>query len=323
VSLGSAALSGAACSRRQPSKLEPLRVGAVQRLSMCPLHLANEEGYFRDAGFSLDIINTGSPLNSMGLLVGRKLDAYLGSIDSVFLNSVIKGQRVRIVAGREIASPTCGNVAAIYGLRRNFPQGLKDAAPLKGKRIVSSGGIGWAEYALETHLAAAGLTERDVTLVRLRLGEAMAALIGGGVDAMIGRDDLDRDPRTLSGEIIHTPGLSRHHPNFQYSYLYFGETMLAGDVDRGARFVHAYLRGAMEFAQGKTPRYMVEFAKSGNLDLQETVSACRGTYAVDGAISLDSLRLLADWAFRRKYISRPIVPSELVDDRFLKRANEI
>ena len=297
-------------------------MGAARRLSLSSLHLAVESGYFRDAGFELEILPTGSPLNSMGLLAGRKLDVYCGSLYTLFLNSVLKGQRIRIAVGREIATPSCGNVAAIYGLRRTFPQGLGSAAPLKGKRVVSAEGIGWGEFALDAHLAAAGLTVRDITMVRLPTSEALAALMGGGVDAMIGRDDLDRDPRTLSGEIVHGPGLSSLHPNFQYSFMYFGETMLSGDVERGARFVRAYLKGAREFAQGATPRYMVEFAKTNKLDVKETVSACRGTYAVDGAINFESLRLMAAWAYRKKYVSRLLDVSEMVNDRFLKKAHE-
>jgi ABC-type nitrate/sulfonate/bicarbonate transport system substrate-binding protein len=291
-------------------------------LSMSSLHLAEESGYFREAGFSLKITPTGNALNSMGLLVGRKLDVYFGAIDTVFLNSVLKGQPVRIVLGREIASPTCRAVGAIYGLRRTFPDGLKDAAPLKGKRVSSGGGRGWAEFALDAHLAAAGLSEKDVIMVKVAAPEAVAALLGGGIDAMVGAEDLELSQRVMALGVVRTPPLSRFHPNFQFTYTYFGQTMLSGGLDRGARFLKAYLRGAREFAQGRTPRYMVKFAEANNLDVQEVVNACRGTFAVDGAISAESLRLIAGWAYRKKYVSRLVDVSEMVDERFLRRAHE-
>ena len=97
--------------------------------------------------------------------------------------------------------------------------------------------------------------------------------------------------------------------------------MLAANVDRGARFLSAYLRGAREFARGKTPRFLEELARADRLDGKKAVTSCRDSFVLDGSIDLNSLRLYADWAARNKYISRPVDVSELVDDRFLKRAH--
>ena len=197
---------------------------------------------------------------------------------------------------------------------------LKNAAPLKGKRVAAGGGTGWGEFVLDQHLAAAGLSGQDVQLVKLTTSQAVAALLGGGLDAFLATDDLDRDPRMLIPDIVHTPDLSHLLPNFQYSYIYFGESLLTVEIERGARFLSAYLRGAREFAEGRTPRYMVEFAKSNNLDVEATVKACRSTYAVDGAINLDSLRRVAGWAYQKKYITRQIDVAEMIDSRFLEKA---
>lgn len=286
---------------------------------MSSLHLAHELGFFREAGFELEILQTGSPVNSIALLAGGKTDVYFGGTGTALLNAVLKGLRLRIVAGREIASPTCGSTGAIYGLRRTFPRGLTDLGQLKGKRVASGLGITLADFVLDAHLAGTGLSTQDVTVVRLDFRQNVAALFGGGVDAIVATDDFDRDPRSLSTEIVHTPGLARIYPNFQYSFILFGETMLAAEPDTGARFLSAYLRGAREFALGRTPRFMEEFARANRLDVQRAVTACRNTFALDGAIDLNSLRLFADWAARNKYIPRRVEASELVDERFLKR----
>jgi len=318
---GVALAAGSACSRRRASSLQKLRVGASRQLSTSSLHLAYELGLFREAGFDVEILQTGGPLNAMALLAGGKCDVQFGSFNIALLNAVVKGLPLRIVAGRELAVVNCGNMGAIYGSRRTFPHGLTDITQLKGKRVATGRAIGIAEFVLDAHLAGAGLSTRDVTTVSLDFRQDVAALLGGGVDAMVVTDDFDRDLTSLSSEFVHTPGLARIYPGFQYSYIFFGRTMLASELDRGARFLSAYLRGAREFARGRTPRFMADFARAYGLDPSRAVTVCRNSFPLDGAIDLNSVRLFADWAAGRKYVPRRVEVSELVDDRFLRRAH--
>jgi ABC-type nitrate/sulfonate/bicarbonate transport system substrate-binding protein len=313
-------LAALGCTRRRPaSGLRKIRVTAVRRLSTSSLHLANELGYFRDAGFDLEILQGGNSLASLALLAGGKIEAVFGSTGTAFLNAVIRGLPLRIVLGREIASPTCGTVGAVYGLRRTFPRGLSDLSQLKGKRVATGPSVGLARFALDTYLERAGLSARDVSLVSIEFKQSVAALMGGGVDAVVGADDLDRDLATLSGEIVRSAGLAQIYPSFQFSYILFGETMRAMALDRGANFLGAYLRGAREFAHGKTPQFMERFARANGLDFERARTACRETFSLDGAIDRNSLRLFSEWAARKGHIPRAVSLDELVDDRFLRR----
>jgi ABC-type nitrate/sulfonate/bicarbonate transport system substrate-binding protein len=295
---------------------------AVRRLTTSSLHLANELGYFRDAGLDLDILQNGNSLNSLALLAGGKADVVFGAGGIALLNAILKGLPIRIVAGREIASPVCGTVGTIYGLRRIFPRGLSDASQLKGKRVATGPAVGLAQFALDAHLAHAGLSTSDVNLVSIEFKQSVAALLGGGIDAVVGVDELDRDLTTLSSEIVHSAGLAQIYPNFQYSYILFGQSLREGSLEDGTRFLSAYLRGAREFARGKTPRFMAEFAATHRLDLKRAVTACRETFSADGAIDRSSLRLFTDWAAKKRFIPRPVTPEELVDGRFLERLHE-
>ena len=312
---------GLACAGRKPVASRKFRVAAARRLSVSSLYLAQELGFFREAGLDLELVQAAGYANSAILLAGGKIDVLFTGIGAIILNAVVKGLPLKIVAGREIASPACGNVGAIYGLRRTFPQGLADITRLKGKRVATGPTIGFSRFVLDAHLARAGLSSKDVTTVGLDFGQNVAALFGGGVDAIVVTDDFDRDPASLSTEIVRTPGLSHIHPNFQSSYIFFGPSMLAADPDCGVRFLRAYLRGAQEFARGKTPRFMEEFARANGLDVQRTVTACRNNFTLDGTIDPNSLRLFADWAARWKYVPRSVSVSEIADDRFLRRAH--
>ncbi len=306
-------------SRLTVSSLETLRVGASRRLHSSSLYLAQELGYFREAGFDVEIQATQGILQAFALLAGGKTDVQFGTINAALLNAVVKGLPIRIVAGRD--NVACGNVGAIYGMRKNFPRGLADLTQIKGKRVATGPGVGIAQFSLDAQLERAGLSPKDVTTVRLENNLIAAALMGGGVDACVGTDEFDHTLEALGSEVVHSGGLAQVYPTFQFNYIMFGRTMLTPDVDRGARFLSAYLRGAREFARGANPRFLEDLAKSNRLDEKQATTGCRATFPLDGAIDLDSLRLYTEWAARNKYISRPVDVAELVDDRFVGRAH--
>jgi len=305
-------------SRLAAASLETLRVGAPHRLHSSSLYLAQEQGYFREAGFDLDIQATQGSQQAFALLAGGRTDVQLGTINVPLLNAIIKGLPIRIVAGRD--NVACGNVGVIYGMRKSFPRGLADLTQLKGKRVATARAIGTPQFSLDAQLERAGLSPKDVTAVALENNLIVAALMGGGVDACIGTDEFDHTLAALGPEVVHSGGLAQIYPSFQFGHIMFGQTMLTPDVDRGARFLSAYLRGAHDFAHGKTPRFLEDLAKANRLDQKQTMTGCRDTFPLDGAIDLQSLRLYAAWAARNNYIPRPVEVTELVDDRFLRKS---
>jgi NitT/TauT family transport system substrate-binding protein len=311
---------GSGCSRGRRSAPRKLTVVASKQLSMSSLYLTQELGFFREAGLEVGIIPSVNSLQSLAALTGGKLDALFTSIQISILNLAVKGAAVKIVAGREIASPVCGAMGVIYALRRTFPKGLADLRQLKGKRVVTGSSIGLSQFALDAHLASVGLSAEDVSPVILSSPQGIAALFGGSVDAIVLNNEVDRDLMSLSSEVVHSEGLASFCPNFQCSHILFGPALIEADVDVGARFLAAYLRGAREFAAGKTPRFMREYARTNRLDVKLVTSACRNTFTPDGEVDMKSLKLFTEWAARRKYTPTLVDASQLVDLRFLRRA---
>ncbi len=118
-------------------------------------------------------------------------------------------------------------------------------------------------------------------------------------------------------QLAQGPRLSSVLPNFQYSFIVFGSRLLDGDVRTGALFLRAYLRGANDFLAGKTPAFLYDFAKAGDLDPQLVRAACRDSFEHDGSIHLNDLQTGIDWAVLHGYIPRPMTAQSLVDTRFL------
>lgn len=322
--LGGAALASCfnSCSRPDDdSALETILVSASPLPSVSSLYLAQEFGYFRDAGLKLNIQQLPQPGYAPVLLAGGKIDAGFTAISPTVINAIISGAQLKLVAGREMASQSCGDFGAVYGTRETFPHGIVDLRQLEGKRIAVRwiGDLG--VFALDTQLATVGLSLSDVKLESLGFPEAMAALLGGRVDCIVSPGLLDRY-YPVAARLVRGPGLGQFLPDFQISYILFGRRLLDSDPQLGGRFLAAYYRGVRDFLQGSSPRFLEEYALSNNLDPKIVFEACRETFTPDGTLNLDSIQRYTDWLMKMKHTSGDLDAGQAVDTRFLELAHK-
>jgi NitT/TauT family transport system substrate-binding protein len=256
---------------------------------------------------------------TLPLVVAGEVDVIFGSASPAVMNAVIKGARIRIVAGREKATPGCSSTSQLYGNRKVFPNGLGDLGVLRGKRVAYEGPTHFSEFTLYMILRSGGLRLEDVQLVRLDQPERLTAVIAGKVDAAIS-SDFDRRLEALSENIVAGAGFADASPNHQTTFVVFGPRLLDGEVEVGARFLASYLRGNREFAGGKTPRYLEHVAQALKMDPTMARTACRDLFTLDGRIDQASLQRYVDWAVERKYCPRRLEVAELIDTRFIDRA---
>jgi NitT/TauT family transport system substrate-binding protein len=323
LAVGGAAFLGllnGACRNRR-STLDPIRISASPTLSMASLYLAQESGYFEQAGLAVELQEIRDPRLTLPMLAAGKLDVSFTAFAPTVVNAIAKGARLRLVAGREIASSTCGDFGAIYTTRRRHPRGDLDFRWLKGKSIAVRHTTGIGQFALEMELKSVNLPASAVSSAAYAEAEAMAALLGGHVDGVMSQGNIDRGHAALS-RLVRTPGLGQVLPSFQYSHTMFGARLLDAPVDLGARFLAACLRASREFLDGRTPRFMQEFAKANNLDFERVRSYCRGTFTPDGAIDFESAQRFQDWAVTRGFCEKRISREQAVDERFLEAARQ-
>jgi NitT/TauT family transport system substrate-binding protein len=283
-------------------------------MSMSGLYVAHEEGYFAAVGLEVEIQQMLQTAHAAPLLVSGELDAAFLVLSPALINAVAKGALLRIVAAREMASPNCGSAGALYGRREVFPDGLADPAQLKGKRVAFSGRANIGEFYLDSLLAEAGLSSNDVESVPLGTPELVAALVGGNVDAIVFSHverDLDRP------DVVKGMGLAQVYPNLQFSFVFFGPSLMRGDVETGVRFLTAYLRGTRDFLAGKTPRYLTEMARLTGRDPGYAQNACRNILAPDGVVDPRSVDRCIEWAVRKGYCPRSAAVARFIDTRFL------
>jgi NitT/TauT family transport system substrate-binding protein len=291
-----------------------------QHLSVAVAHLAEENGYFRQAGIRLKKLNFRVP-QAVPLLAGGELDVALGGLGANLVNVILRGMSTQVVAGRELANPDCGDPFSLYSHRGVFDTAEIDPRKLKGCRFsVRRHGI--TDFILDTFLDDVGLTRDEIECVDLSLQESIAALASRKVDALFD-PEFSRSPLAASPDIVKVWRFAEAHPNHQYSFILFGDSMLKGDLQVGARFLAAYLKAARDYQEGQTPQFLRDFATQHKLDQEDIVSACRDTYPADGSIDLPSIQRMVEWYVRRGLATESLPASRLVDTRYLEEARRL
>jgi ABC-type nitrate/sulfonate/bicarbonate transport system substrate-binding protein len=315
-----AASIGGSCSRPRPAPSRKIVVATLPHITLSSLYLAHESGYFSQAGLNVDLRQVGMAAEALPLLASGKIDASFVGLTPSLVNAVAKGAHLRIVAGREVATP-CNETCTLYVSRKSFPAGLQSMAALKGKRVAILG-LTMTQFCLDKFIEPAGISSKDLELRSLRAPDAVAAMLAHRIDAMVS-SRFERDLDNFTAATFRVKSLAEILPNYQYSFILFGDWLLNADPSIGARFLAAYLRGAREFAQGKNPRFLFDYAAANRLDPQKVAQSCRATNTLDGAIDLRSIELFSDWAEKSGLVAQRVPAASMVDTRFLEQARKL
>jgi NitT/TauT family transport system substrate-binding protein len=179
---GSASSSTAPSGSAPPPSASPaptklvVGLGYIPSVQFAPFYLADQAGYYADAGLSVEFQNKIDP--DLITLVGQgALDIGIGDGTSV-IPAVSQGIPIRYIA-------------TLYG---QFPDivfakassGIATASDLKGRKIGTPGRYGGGWIMLQALLGSANLTTSDVDIVEYPDFTQRAAVEQGAVDAATG-----------------------------------------------------------------------------------------------------------------------------------------
>jgi NitT/TauT family transport system substrate-binding protein len=161
---------------QQPIKTEKvtLRVDWFDSSYHSPFFLGIEKGWYKEAGFDLEITE-GKGSGNVAQLVGNKTDTFGFAGADAVLKSVQTGIPVINVAN---LMPKDAN--AIFALKKT---GVTKATDLKGKIIATTVG-GTSDILLPAFLKGAGMTDKDVTIVPVDAAIKVQTVLQGKADAM-------------------------------------------------------------------------------------------------------------------------------------------
>ena len=176
-------------------------------------------------------------------------------------------------------------------------------------------------YAMDTWLGQYGLKLEDVKLVDLTGGATiLEPLQQGAVDMAWQTEPWITRAQDVGAADLWL-ALADVLPQVQNSVVAFGPSVLRDNPAAGERFVTAYLKGARQYAEGKTERNLKILEKYMELDRALLEKMCFPFVPIDGAILTESVVEFSQWAAARDYIDRPLTPEMFWESRFVEHAN--
>jgi NitT/TauT family transport system substrate-binding protein len=150
-----------------------LKVGYSAWPGWYPLVVAEQKGFFAEAGVDVELTFFASYIASLDALVAGELDVNSQTLnDTIFSVSAGADQKIFVVGDN-----STGNDAVICD------QSISSVADMKGKSIAAEAGV-VDHFLLLQGLAEAGMTEADIKFSGLATDAAAAAFAGGEFDCV-------------------------------------------------------------------------------------------------------------------------------------------
>ncbi len=161
-----------------------IAVGGKNLFYYLPLTIAEQLGYFKEAGLDVTIVDFAGGSRALQAVVGGSADVVSGAFEHT-LNMQFKGQPMRafVLQG---AAPQI-----VLGVNPKTMPNYKTVADLKGKKIGVTAPGSSTNVLANFVLAKAGLKPSDVSFVGVGAGSgAVAAMRAGQIDAMSNLDPV-------------------------------------------------------------------------------------------------------------------------------------
>lgn len=277
---GGAATPSTSASGSTAPGLTPLVVGLgyIPSVQFAPFYLAQQAGYYRDAGLAVTFQNKIDP--DLITLVGQgSVDIGIADGTSV-IPAVSQGIPIRYVTTIYAQFPNI-----VYA---KSSSGISSAADLRGRKLGTPGKYGSSWIMLEALLASAGLSPADVDIqLYPDFGQA-AALAQGAVDAATGF--VNNEPVVLerSGTAVTVLHADQAVP-LPGNGLIAGTQTIAAKRDALAAFVAATLQAMAEIRADPAKGLSASIAQVPDLG-QDTATqlailqATIATWSTDGSI---------------------------------------
>ncbi len=180
-----ASLLCAPLAQAEPERREVvIAVGGQGLFYYLPLAIAQQRGYFRDAGLDVEIADFPGGSKSLQAVVGGSADVAAGAFEHV-LNMQAKGQDLRAIV---LLARYPGMVLALPPARAAE---FRSAADLKGLKVGVTAPGSSTHMFLNHLLGEAGLAVDTVSVIGIGAGaSAIAAMRRGDIDAMVHLDPV-------------------------------------------------------------------------------------------------------------------------------------
>jgi NitT/TauT family transport system substrate-binding protein len=159
---------------------ETIKMGVVRSTANGALLLAEQNGYFKEAGVNVKLEYLDSSSNGMAILAQGQLDIIAGGVSAGYFNALDKKLPITITVDR-VTTPVWHNLM----LRTDLKDSVKSLKDLKGKVIASNAPGSISTYEIGRLLESAGMKYEDVEVKNIPFGQYAVALKNKAVDGVL------------------------------------------------------------------------------------------------------------------------------------------
>jgi NitT/TauT family transport system substrate-binding protein len=315
----SMATASGACSAE-----ETIKMGVVRSLANGALLLAEQNGYFKEAGIKLELDFLQSSATGMAGLAQGQLNIIAGGVSAGYFNALEKNLPIIITIDR-VTTPILHNLM----LRADLKDTVKSPKDLKGKVVASNAPGSISTYEIGKIMETVGLSIDDVEIKNIPFGQYAVALKNKAVDAALAippfrysledanlavpfaeSDDIVKpEPLTIAVHLVNTEWAKSRKEMLQKFYV---------AVTRGIRdYCNAYHNGSNRQA-------LIDLLVSSKTETRPDLLNKFPWPArnLTGRLNAASLLDIQDWYLKNKFTTAKFPVERLVDYSYADYAQQ-
>jgi NitT/TauT family transport system substrate-binding protein len=159
---------------------ETIKVGVVRSMANGALLMAEHNGYFKDAGVTVQLEYLQSSATGMASLAQGQLNIIAGGVSAGYFNALDKKLPIIITVDR-VTTPIGHNLM----IRTDLKDKVKSLKDLKGKVLASNAPGSISTYEIGKLMESVGMSVADVEIKNIPFGQYAVALKNKAVDGVL------------------------------------------------------------------------------------------------------------------------------------------
>jgi NitT/TauT family transport system substrate-binding protein len=310
---------------------EPLRLGLLHTLSPAPFYIAQERGYFSDAGIDLTFrfFDAAQPIAAAA--VSGDIDVGVTALTGGLFNLAEKGT-IKVIGGA-LHEQKGYEGSAILVSNAAFDADLTDVGKLPGHSFAIT------QYGSSFHYMVGRIAEArgfDIKTITLRpvqqVSNMVAAVATGQVDATIAIASMAKP--LVAGHQAHIIAWAGDIVPYQITAVFTTPAMIANKPDLLKRFAAAYQRGVADYrdaflrlgpdgkpiVDAKTDAViplLEKYVFTGDPNARQKILDGVGYYDAGGALDVKDVLAQIAWFREQGLVKGDSDPASMIDTQFL------
>ena len=302
-----------------------VKVGYTPFISMAPLFVALERGYFDELNLRLEMIRFNSGALMVAPLSTGELDFGGGGLNAGLYNALSRDIRIRIVADGSHSHPGWGTSVVLVRKDLWDSGAIRTPADLRGRRVSFATEGSPIDYMMRNWVEQNGLTMDDMEVLRLTSSDVAVGFQNGALDVATASEPFPTQA-VASGLAARWLDDGDVVPGMQISAIFASERAVSQPEVMRA-FLVAYLRGIREYLEADAGRaaddMLAAISKWTTVPAETLRQAGAPYFDPDGQVNVDDLQRQQEFWLRQGMVRERADLRALVDLRFVEEASRV